>query len=77
MFSNGDRCLALFALIGYPADLISIQLFVQAYTNNAGTGIADRYHMLIGTDLSELLLCLVSPRDCRKETGISPTALPV
>ncbi len=64
MFSNGDRGLSLLALIGYPADLVSVQLFVQANTDNTGTGIADRYHMLISTDFAQLFLCLVSPRDC-------------
>ncbi len=64
MLGNGYRGLSLFPLIGYPADLVSIQPFIQANSDNTGTGIAYRYHMLICTDLAQFLLCLVSPRDC-------------
>ena len=77
MLGNGYRGLSLFPLIGYPADLVSIQSFVQAYTDNTGTGIAHRYHMLIGTDLAQFFLRFVSPWDSWEETGIPPTAFPV
>ena len=58
---NGYGGFSLFPLIGDPADLVSIQFFIQANTDDAGTGITYRYHMLVGADFAQFLLRLISP----------------
>lgn len=61
MLGNGYRSFSLLALVGDPADLVAIQFVVEANSNHTGAGIADRNHMLVGADLTELLLGLVTP----------------
>lgn len=61
VLGNGHRGLPLLALVGHPADLIAIQFIVETNPNHTSAGIADRNHVLVGTDLTELLLGFVTP----------------
>lgn len=64
VLGNGNRSLSLLALMGDPADLVSVELFVEANANHPGAGVADRHHMFIGPDLAKFFLRFVAPGYC-------------
>jgi hypothetical protein len=61
VLGNGNRSLSLFALVGNPADLVSVEFFVEANANNTGAGVADRHHMFISPDFTKFFLRFIAP----------------
>lgn len=77
MFGNGDRSLSLFALMGDPAHLVSIEFFIKPNPDDTSTGIADGNHMLVRSYLAKFFLRLVTPGNGGQQAGVSPPAFPV